>query len=276
MNIFLSAANDWNVIDICNKFLFVKLEFIAFISLLQNNRAGIPLNLLIKKKKKTFLQNFFQYTSRNETNRKKQKIYNPSSYSFNPLSIISIHPSSRFPWDMEHMLNIRPNLRLVLHFLKQQCIQRFQFPHQRLPHSIDLHHPFSLLRSSFPQESHGQLPRGLRLPTFICIKPDRKQPPLNLGVNTWTWIVQRRIIFYVCMCVYVYTFERCAYILIHILMISRLIYGCSDKLYRNNNTVCRLFFVKDIWVNINMPCSYVFFTKLQTYSKIKYSNNFSM
>lgn len=59
MNIFLSAANDWNVIDICNKFLFVKLEFIAFISLLQNNRAGIPLNLLIKKKKKHSHKIFF-------------------------------------------------------------------------------------------------------------------------------------------------------------------------------------------------------------------------
>lgn len=153
MNIFLSAANDWNVIDICNKFLFVKLEFIAFISLLQNNRAGIPLNLLIKKKKKTFPQNFFQYTSRNETNRKKQKIYNPSSYSFNPLSIISIHPSSRFPWDMEHMLNIRPNLRLVLHFLKQQCIQRFQFPHQRLPHSIDCTIPSPFYDLPFPRRA---------------------------------------------------------------------------------------------------------------------------
>lgn len=81
---------------------------------------------------------------------------------------------------------------------------------------------------------------------------------------------------YVCVCLCVHVLECCTYILIRILTISRLIYGCSGKLYRNNNTVCRLFFVRHIWVNINMPCSYFIFMKLQTCSKIRYSNNFSM
>ena len=107
MNIFLSAANDWNVIDICNKFLFVKLEFIAFISLLQNNRAGIPLNLLIKNKKKKKERRkkhshkfFFNHASRNETNRKEQKLFTiPPPTVLILLPIISIHPSSRFPWE---------------------------------------------------------------------------------------------------------------------------------------------------------------------------------
>lgn len=83
-----------NVIDICNEFLFVKLEFIAFMSLLQNNHASIPLNLLIKNKAKKKNDNkkhshkiFFNMhfvTSRNKTNKtiakqrgKTKKIYNP-------------------------------------------------------------------------------------------------------------------------------------------------------------------------------------------------------
>lgn len=90
MNIFLSAANDWNVIDICNKFLFVKLEFIAFISLLQNNRAGIPLNLLIKKKKKHSHKIFFNIhlvTKLIERNRR---------FTIPPPTVLILYPLFRY------------------------------------------------------------------------------------------------------------------------------------------------------------------------------------
>ena len=180
MNIFLSAANDWNVIDICNKFLFVKLEFIAFISLLQNNRAGIPLNLLIKNKKKKKERRkkhshkfFFNHASRNETNRKEQKLFTiPPPTVLILLPIISIHPSSRFPWEPWNTCLTSGQIYGSSYISSSNSAYNvFNFP-IRDYHSIDSHHPpFSLLRSSFPQES--QLPRGLRLPTFICIKPDR-------------------------------------------------------------------------------------------------------
>lgn len=185
MNIFLSAANDWNVIDIRNKFLFVKLEFIAFISLLQNNRAGIPLNLLIKNKKKERKEkknnnkkhshkiffNMHLVTKLTERNRRFTIL--PPPYSFNPPPIISIHPLSQFsPETWNTCLTSGQIYSSSYISSSNSAYNVFNFP-IRDYHSIDSHHPFPLLRSSFPQESHGQLPRGLRLPTFICIKPDR-------------------------------------------------------------------------------------------------------
>lgn len=103
---------------------------------------------------------------------------------------------------MEHMLNIRPNLRLVLHFLEQQRIQRFQFPHQRLPRVSTriILSPFYDL--PFPKRATANFLVACGCPLLFALNRNRSKPTavLNLGVD---WIVQKKDHF-PCTCIYTF------------------------------------------------------------------------
>lgn len=92
---------------------------------------------------------------------------------------------------MEHMLNIRPNLRLVLHFLEQQRIQRFQFPHQRLPRVSTriILSPFYDL--PFPRRATANFLVACGCPLLFALNRNRSKATavLNLGVD---WIVRKK------------------------------------------------------------------------------------
>lgn len=123
---------------------------------------------------------------------------------------------------MEHMLNIRPNLRLVLHFLEQQRIQRFQFPHQRLPRVSTriILSPFYDL--PFPRRATANFLVACGCPLLFALNRNRSKATavLNLGVN---WIVRKK--------------DR-AYVHIHIC--NRVFWYIAIDLwlfgYRDNNT----------------------------------------
>lgn len=120
------------------------------------------------------------------------------------------------------MLNIRPNLRLVLHFLEQQRIQRFQFPHQRLPRVSTriILSPFYDL--PFPRRATANFLVACGCPLLFALNRNRSKATavLNLGVD---WIVRKK--------------DR-AYVHIHIC--NRVFWYIAIDLwlfgYRDNNT----------------------------------------